>query len=173
MKRLGLLRHAKSSWDDSGLTDFDRPLTARGEKAARRMGMELRRREIAFDQVLASPARRVVDTIARFETGYGNLPPIRFERRVYAADNPTLVDIVRGADDDAGRLLLIGHNPGLAELAALLADKNEPLYGPLSAHFPTAAFALLELPATRWADVAPGMATILEYLKPRELVENG
>lgn len=169
MKRLGLLRHAKSSWDEPGLADFDRPLAPRGEKAARRMGEELRRRGIAFDRLLASPARRVTETIARLEKGYGPLPEPRFERAVYAAGSLALLAAVRGVDDDASSLLLVGHNPGLGDLAAGLAAGDDPLHSAVAGHFPTAAFVALELPAGRWAEVRPGTARIALYLKPREL----
>lgn len=169
MKRLGLLRHAKSSWDEPGLPDFDRPLNRRGEKAARRMGEELRRRRIAFDRVLASPARRVAETLAWFQKGYGPLAEPRFDRAIYAAESPALLDAVRCADDAAGSLLLVGHNPGLAEFATLLAAEDDPAFGPVAAHFPTAAFVALDLPAERWEEVEPGSARIALFLKPRDL----
>ena len=169
MKRLGLLRHAKSSWDEPGLADFDRPLNRRGEAAAERMGAELRRRGIAFDRLLASPARRVTETIARFEKGYGPLAEPRFDRAIYAAESVTLLGAVRAMDDAASSLLLVGHNPGLGDFAALLAAEDDPWFGAVAAHFPTAAFVAFELPAPRWADVEPGTARIALYLKPRAL----
>lgn len=169
MKRLGLLRHAKSSWAEPGLADFDRPLNRRGERAAERMGEELRRRGIAFDGLLASPARRVTQTIARFETGYGPLPEPRFERSLYAAECLALLGAVRATDDAAESLLLVGHNPGLGDFAALLAAEDDPWFGAVAAHFPTAAFVALDLPAERWAEVEPGTGRIALYLKPREL----
>lgn len=171
MKRLGLLRHAKSSWDEPGAADFDRRLNGRGQKAARRMGQELRRRGIAFDRVIASPALRVKETLARFQKGYGPLPEPRFDRAIYAAGSLALLDAVRHTDDDAASLLLIGHNPGLADFAALLAAEDDPLSGPVADSLPTAAFVALELPAERWAELAPGTARIALFLKPRELAD--
>jgi len=173
VKRLALLRHAKSSWDDPGLADFDRPLNKRGRKAARRMGEELRRRAIAFDRLLASPARRVTETLARFERGYGPLPEPRFDRALYGAGSLRLLDCVQATDDAASSLLLVGHNPGLAEFAALLARDDDPMFGALAGNLPTAALVALDLPAERWAEVAPGTARVALYLKPRELERDG
>ncbi|HET7817513.1 MAG TPA: histidine phosphatase family protein [Sphingomicrobium sp.] len=169
MKRLGLLRHAKSSWDEPGLADFDRPLNRRGEKAAARMGEELRRRRVAFDAVLASPARRVTETLTRFEQGYGPLPEPRFDRAIYAAESLSLLEAVRRTDDGAASLLLVGHNPGLEDFAALLAAEDDPLFGRIAGNLPTAAFVALDVPAGRWTEVEPGTARIALYLKPREL----
>src|SRR5438270_11440826 len=85
VKTLALLRHAKSSWDDPNLDDFDRPLAPRGMEAAKRVGNELKRRKLAFDLVLASPARRVTETIAEVEKGYGETLNARFDPRLYGA----------------------------------------------------------------------------------------
>lgn len=89
MTVLSLLRHAKSSWDDAAASDFDRPLNDRGRKAAERMGRELAQREMRFDHVLASPAARVRETLELLADGYGALPEIHFDQRIYAASERT------------------------------------------------------------------------------------
>ncbi len=99
MKRLTLLRHAKSSWDAPGLQDFDRPLNKRGREAARLVGRELSRRKLRFDLVLASPAMRVRETLEELADGFGSALDIRFEPRIYLADPDTLLDLVRGLSD--------------------------------------------------------------------------
>ncbi len=126
MKRLALLRHAKSSWDDPALADFDRPLNARGVGAAAAIGAEMGRRGLAFDLVLASPARRVVETLEHLEAACGEALEPRFEQRIYQATAASLLDVLRAVDESARRLLLVGHNPGLQELAAMLASPDDP-----------------------------------------------
>lgn len=164
-----MLRHAKSSWDDPAAADFDRPLNRRGMEAAQLMGAELRRRGLAFDLVLASPARRVAQTIEHVEVGLGESLDARFDERIYGASAAALLAIVRDVDESAGRLLLVGHNPGLQELAIMLAGAGEPLRESLAGKYPTAALALLELPVARWEEVRPGTAQIADFLRPREL----
>lgn len=169
MKRLALLRHAKSSWDDPALADFDRPLNQRGLEAAAVTGAEMRRRGLAFDLVLASPARRVVETIEHAERRLGEPLDPRFDERIYGASAAALLEVVQGVDESLGRLLLIGHNPGLQELAAMLAEAGEPLRESVASKYPTAALVLLELPVERWEEVRPGTARIADFLRPREL----
>ena len=91
MKQLALLRHAKSSWDDQGLEDFNRPLNARGWKAARRIGRELKHRGMHFDVVLASTAARVRETIDGVQEKYDFGAPIQFEQRIYEASDKTFL----------------------------------------------------------------------------------
>lgn len=169
MKRLTVLRHAKSDWGEPGQNDFDRPLNKRGEAAARRIGEEFRARKLAFDLVLASPARRVRETLDGVAETYGALP-VRFDESIYLASEATLLGLVRAAPDEANSLLLVGHNPGLERLVADLAlDDERGLRARVIGKFPTAAVAILDLPVDRWSDVAPARATIVELLIAREL----
>ena len=119
MKTLFLLRHAKSDWP-AGVRDFDRPLNARGKAAALAMGRELRRLGPAADQILASPAARVVDTLAMVADGYGGRMAVNFHEDLYLAPPETLLGVIRAADDRKGSLLVVGHNPGLQHLALRL-----------------------------------------------------
>src|SRR5690242_4325982 len=107
MKRLAVLRHAKSSWDDPSLDDFNRPLNGRGWKAARRMGRELTKRKMHFDLVLASTAARVRETIDGVQEKYDFDAPIRFEPYVYEASEATLLSQVRRLPEDAESALLV------------------------------------------------------------------
>ncbi len=169
MKILALLRHAKSSWADAALNDFDRPLNPRGVGAAAVMGAQMRRRGLAFDRVLASPALRVVETLEHMEAGYGEPLEPRFEPQIYGGSAAALLDIVTAVDDSVGRLLLVGHNPGLQELALTLARTDERLRDSVASAFPTAALALLELPVDKWEEVGPEIAEIADFVRPREL----
>ena len=169
MKILTLLRHAKSGWDDPASRDFDRPLNPRGRKAARAVGLEIKAQGLAFDLVLASPARRVIETLDEVEAAYGPLGP-RFEPRLYLAPAATLIEIVRGAPDGAERLLLVGHNPGLEEIALRLSGRDEAgLRGEVQVKYPTGTLAQIELPAEHWADVAEHSGRIVRFIRPRDL----
>ena len=169
MKRLTIMRHAKSSWDDPKLGDFDRPLNPRGRKAARRVGNELKRRKIKFDFGLASPAARVRETIDGFIEGYGQPDfEIRFEPKIYEASVSTLLELVRGLPEAVSSAFLIGHNPGLERLLVDLAQDGE-CRDLVAEKFPTAALARLELPVQHWKDVQPGSAKIAELMVPKKL----
>lgn len=168
MKTLTLLRHAKSSWDDRTARDFDRPLNARGRRAAKTVGREMRGLGLNFDQVLASPALRVVETLAEVEKGFGRALGTRFERRIYLALPETLLEIVRGSGDSASSLLLVGHNPGLESLSLLLSGAGE-LRDEVAIKYPTASLAQISLPAERWAQVSEGTGTITRFIRPRDL----
>lgn len=169
MKILTLLRHAKSGWDDPVSRDFDRPLNPRGRKAARTMGFEMKGRGLAFDRVLASPARRVIETLDEVEAAYGPLGP-QFDRRLYLASAATLIEIVRGAPDEAKRLLLVGHNPGLEEIALRLSGRDEAgLRGEVEVKYPTGTLAEIALPVEHWAEVAENMGQIVRFIRPRDL----
>lgn len=168
MKTLILLRHAKSGWGDPVQRDFDRPLNAKGRRAARTIGRELRDRQVGFDAVLASPAVRVVETIEVVSEGYGR--PIRavYDDRVYLASARTLLAVVHGADDRVDRLLLVGHNPGLERLAMLLT-RDDGLRREVEAKYPTATVAEIRLPAEHWRDVEPGSGRLEHFIRPRDL----
>lgn len=171
MKTLALLRHGKSSWDDPDVRDFDRPLKRRGKDASKLMGAEMRRRGLQFDLVLASPARRIVETIVHLDEGYGDRLQPRLEENIYDASSGRLLKILRQIGDDTERVLLIGHNPGLQDLAVTLIDEDDALSRSVADSYPTAALALIELSAERWADVEPGTGRITAFLKPRDLTD--
>lgn len=168
MKRLMILRHAKSDWGDAKLDDFDRPLNDRGWKAARRLGRELRDREIEFDKVIASPAARVRETLDGLTEKLKVNVEIRFEPRMYLASEETLLEFVRDLPESVHAPLFVGHNPGLQQLVLDLtragAHRNQVAH-----KFPTAAFARIELSAARWADVTQGSGRIAALILAKEL----
>lgn len=170
MKRLAILRHAKSSWDDPGLDDFHRPLNERGWKAARRMGRELKRQSVKFDLVLSSTSARTRETIDGIREKYDFAAPIQFEPQLYLASEATLLGFVQGLDEDVKAPLIVGHNPGLEQLIAGLARGDEKgLRRRVTGKFPTGALAVIEVPAKHWAEVRPGTGEIVELILPKEL----
>lgn len=170
MKTLTLLRHAKSAWDDPAARDFDRPLNRKGRKAACLVGAELRELGLGFDRVVASPAARVVETLADFGEGYGAPISAIFDERIYLASVATLLEVIHETDDAADRLLIVGHNPGLERLAILLSrDEGEGLRGRMAAKYPTATVAEISLPVQHWRDVALGTGRVERFIRPRDL----
>lgn len=168
MKTLTLLRHAKSAWDDPVARDFDRPLNQRGRRAARTVGREMRAQGLVFDEVVASPAVRVMETLADLADGYGRSLEARFDQRIYLATKETLLDIVHEAEEGAQRLLIVGHNPGL-EMLAMLLTSGGGLRAELAIKYPTATVAEISLPVARWRDVGEGSGTLARFIRPRDL----
>ena len=168
MKTLTILRHAKSSWDDP-VADFDRPLNARGRKAAATVGAELRRRGAKFDCAIASPAKRVRETLDQLAKGYGALLSLHFDERIYLASADNLLDLVRGITDDVRAALIVGHNPGLHRLALLLTRDEGRFRRQIADKYPTGAAATVELDAKRWREVEPGSGELSGLILPRDL----
>jgi phosphohistidine phosphatase len=170
MKRLTLLRHAKSGDDGSVARDFDRPLNAKGRRAARLMGRHMRELGLRFDAVLASPATRVAETLEEVESGYGGGLAPTWERRIYLAAPAELLDVVQNAPEDAESLLLLGHNPGLEQLVlALVPQDGGVTRSEVAQKYPTAALAELTFAVDRWADVAEGRGALARFVRPRDL----
>jgi phosphohistidine phosphatase len=150
-----LLRHAKSSWDDPELADIERPLAPRGRKAAKKIASYLRNHDVHPELVLCSPAARARETLAAI--GEGEIRP-----ELYGASAAELLLMIRGLPDDASSVLLVGHNPGMGDLAGAFA----PLPG---GTFPTGALATFAFDCEHWADIEPGGADVVGYVVPREL----
>lgn len=160
MTILTVLRHAKSSWDDPQLSDFDRPLNARGREAAEAVSRELKHRDIRFDHVLASPALRVRQTIDLLGKAFGKPFEVTFSDALYGAAADALLDFLRSIPEPIHAPLLVGHNPGLQQLVLnLTRGDNRGLRGRVQHKFPTAAAAMIELPAARWAAIEPATGT--------------
>ena len=167
MKRLGLLRHAKSDWGESDKRDFDRGLNDRGRRGAKVIGSHISGRDIAWDCVLASPAERVMRTL---EHGLPQLAP-KWDRRLYLASVETIIDVLRELDDAHETVLVAGHNPGLGDMVLeLVQPRNENAhFAAASSKFPTAAFALFDLDVESWAKVRNGCGTLTHFKRPRDL----
>ncbi len=171
MKKLTLLRHAKSGWDDPVARDFDRPLNPRGKRGARRMGRYMRDEALTYDHVLASPAVRVVDTLDELWDGYGRSLSAVLDKRIYLASCVTLLDVVQEAPDSAQHILLSGHNPGMEDMILMLIPDtaDDPLRDSIEEKYPTAALAEMEFDIDAWADLKPRSGRITRFVRPRDL----
>ena len=169
LRRLYLLRHAKSSWTDPSLDDHARPLAPRGEEAVRRLRRHLaRRQEEAPELVLCSSARRTTMTLDGIAAALPARTDTRIEDGLYAASSGRLLERLRDVADEVSRVMVIGHNPGLEDLALLLvAQTDDAVSRRMAAKFPTGALATLTF-AGSWADLAPGTATLESFVVPRE-----
>ncbi len=168
MKSLTLLRHAKSDWTDAVQRDFDRPLNDRGRRAARTVGTYMRGEGLTFDTVIASPAQRVKDTLDELERGYGRSFDPVFDASVYLASASTLLDLVHATDDAVERVLLVGHNPGLEELALELANEaDSPLRHEVEVKYPTATLAEIAFDVDAWSNANAGR--LVRFVRPRDL----
>jgi len=169
MKRLTLLRHAKSSWDEPVTRDFDRPLNAKGKRAARAIGRHMRDEGMLFDRVVASPATRVQETLDEVADGYGRGLRPTLDKRVYLAAAGTLLDIIQETPEDAESLLLSGHNPGMEDLVLLLVPGGCGVREAVEEKFPTASLAEIRFDGARWKDVRSGSGTLTRFVRPRDL----
>lgn len=168
MKTLFLLRHAKAEIGARGQADFDRALDGRGREAALAMGREFRRLGLAASHITSSPAARTQETLAQVATGYGARMPVDYIADLYLATPETLLAGVRATEDRHASLLVVGHNPGIQQLALLLGVAG-PLRGEIVAKYPTGALTEIELPIERWAEVGVGVGRIVRFLRPRDL----
>ncbi len=170
MKRLTLLRHAKSGDDGTVARDFDRRLNAKGRRAARAIGRRLRDDGVRFDRVIASPAVRVAETLEEVSAGYGPGIEPAWERRIYLATADELLDLLQEVPDEAEDVLLVGHNPGLEDLVLMLVPDDAPGYrSEVVEKYPTASVAEIDLDTASWAKVAPGTGRLKRFLRPRDL----
>jgi phosphohistidine phosphatase len=160
-ERLFLLRHAKSSWDDPSLADYDRPLAPRGRKAAKRIRAYLRREQIHVALVLCSSARRAHETLDLVA------PPgeIRIERELYGAPADELLERLRRVSDEVDAVMLIGHEPAIRDLAVGLIGGGSEL---AERKFPTAALATLTFTGP-WSRLELEHAELAAFIAPREL----
>jgi phosphohistidine phosphatase len=169
-RHLLLLRHGKSDWGTDADEDFDRPLAKRGKRDARRMGQWMRRESLLPDYVISSPAIRARETCYRICKELGiSKNDIHFDRRIYEADVPSLLTVLADCPQGRNTILLVGHNPGLAELLAWLwGEKTDlPEDGKL---LPTATLAHLRMPRD-WARLERGCGRMLVLTRPRSLPE--
>ena len=150
MKTLFLLRHAKSSWKDKTLADLERPLNARGQRAAELMSNFLKQEKVRPDLILSSCAVRARDTIDIMWRSAMRASELRFDDRIYDAPLEKLIEVVAQIDKGARSALIVGHNPGLEELLQALTGKTETM--------PTAALAKITFKTSDWNSIVKGGA---------------
>lgn len=171
-RHLLLLRHAKSDWYAGAASDFDRPLSKRGRKDARRMGRWMRVEGLVPDCVIASPAQRARDTALRVCRELA-IPEqdVYFDSRIYEADVPALLSVLGECPQTCHDVMLVGHNPGLADLLAWLWGEN--LVVPEDRKLmPTATLARLRMPR-EWTRLERGCGRAIVLTRPRSLPTEG
>lgn len=173
MLTLMLLRHAKSSWADDGLHDFDRPLAKRGIAAAPRVGRYLATHYRLPDLIVSSTSLRTRETLALLLAALPEpVPQVIYEDGLYLAGADDLLERIAAFGKGAERIMLVGHNPGMHELAILLAGKGDAAArAALAEKFPTAGLAVITFSATSWSEVRPGNGTLVDFVTPRSLGE--
>ncbi|MBY6204523.1 SixA phosphatase family protein [Halomonas denitrificans] len=167
--RILLLRHAKSSWDHPGLNDHDRPLSERGERAAPAMGAHLVGTDLQIDRIVSSTAVRARATARLFREAFDPGIEMTTRRDLYHADAATLlaVAVEEAGGNHESRILLVGHNPGMHDLAIDLSGQgNAERVTRLRAKFPTGALAEFEVPL---GDSGTGAGHLLRFLRPKDL----
>jgi phosphohistidine phosphatase len=170
MLTLSLLRHAKSSWDDSSLEDFDRPLAKRGEAAARRMGAYKKEHGLAPDLVLCSPALRARQTLDLVLPHLAGGPIVSHDDALYLAAPVALLARVRRLEAKLRYVMIVGHDPGMHVLALDLAGSGDPKsLQALSRKFPTAALAVIRFKERAWSKVGPGKGRLDLFVAPKML----
>ena len=169
MKQLFLLRHAKSSWDDSELADHDRPLAPRGRRAVKLIAEHLGQEGVTPALVLCSSALRTRETLEGIASALGESISVQIEDELYAAPERRLLERLRAVEDGVASLLLIGHNPGVEQLGLSLAGGGQKL-AVLSRKYPTGALATLEF-SGRWGDLRPGRAELTDFVTPKQLAK--
>jgi phosphohistidine phosphatase len=167
MKILYLLRHAKSSWDDSSIPDRDRPLNDRGRRAANIISEYLRSHDMFPELVVCSSARRAVETLESLAPDLEHAAEVDLEDDLYLADAATLLERIRSVPAGVPSLMIIGHNPGMHELAVNLASEGEQLTE-LTDKFPTAAVAVIVFDRDDW-NVKSGAGRLQSFVRPRDL----
>lgn len=161
LKTLYIIRHAKSSWDDPSLDDFSRPLNGRGEKDAPRMGKRLKERGVIPDLLLSSPATRAIKTCKAIAKVL-EYPKERIveEKKMYHANEATILSILSNIKDAHDVVLIFGHNPGLTEFANVLLNQN-------IMNVPTAGVVAGKLNIESWKSIKPGCGEMLFFDFPK------
>lgn len=171
MLTLLVMRHAKSSWDQPELDDFDRPLQRRGERAAPLVAAAIARHNLIPGFVLCSPARRTRETLGLvLQTLKAPKVETRFDAKFYAASAGDWLATVQALATPATIVLIVGHNPAVETLARTLAEpSSRPEYGALIEKFPTGALAVIEFKGRDWSMVKPQTGKLAHFIKPRDL----
>jgi phosphohistidine phosphatase len=169
MVTLSLFRHAKSAWDNTALDDFERPLAARGEQAALRMGQYMAEYGLEPELVLCSTAVRARQTLELAAAEWASTPVLRYEDELYHASPADMMSLLNKLPQSCMHAMVIGHNPGIHLLAVKLCDDGGPeALRNLGAKFPTAALARIAFDGS-WSEVQLGAGRLLGLIMPREL----
>ncbi len=174
MKRLLLLRHAKTEPAGAGIEDHERELTERGRTDAPKLGRYVRDCGYTPDLILSSTSSRTTQTVELVTDALEGTRRIDYLEALYLAEPEIILSIVRLAADTLKSVMVVGHNPGLEQIATLLARepvkrKERDRFDLIEEKFPTAALAVLDFDVTRWRDIAPGQGMLKDFVRPRDL----
>ncbi|WP_114009385.1 SixA phosphatase family protein [Cohaesibacter intestini] len=173
MLRLYLLRHAKSSWSDPSLHDFDRPLNKRGRKDAPKLARAMQERAYHPDRILCSSAQRTKETLAGIIPGLSGDVSLSLLDALYEGNAPDYLSLLRLHAKQSRNLMLVGHNSGLQDTAIRLAGRGDvDLLLALQDKYPTGALAVLDFNTDDWNMVMPGSGKLIDFIKPRDLTHD-
>ena len=170
MKTIFLLRHAKSSWDDVSLDDFDRPLSPRGIKSCKKIGKYLKKNRLIPDIVYCSSAMRAKQTWELFNRIVDKKENILYEDSLYMSDFSNFINIIKKTKNNFKNLMFVSHNPGIENLALELSkDKSNEIYEKINIKFPTGALIIIKFDLNNWSKVDCKKGKLYEFVKPKEL----
>jgi phosphohistidine phosphatase len=174
VKRLLLLRHAKTVPAGPGIEDHERALLTRGREDAPAMGKYLARKKYLPDLILSSTARRTVETADLVSQRLPGMQQIDCVDSLYLAEPRAVLGVIRATSDTVKTLMIVGHNPGMEQIAAALSRepvkrKERDRFDMIEEKFPTGALAALDFNISRWRDVAPGQGELIDFVRPRDL----
>jgi len=169
-----LLRHAKSSWAETGQADRDRPLNERGKRSAAAVGRYMASHGLVPQLVLCSPARRARETWTLAAGELKESPAVLVAPEIYDfGDGKALMECLRHKAGAAQSVLLVGHNPSIAGLAkTLIGTGSDKLRERLEEKYPTAALAVISFDLANWGSLAAGSGTLLRFVRPRDIIDN-
>ena len=169
MRKLTLLRHAKSSWADPAKADIDRPLTSRGRRDAIKIGVFLAEHRLFPDFILCSTSRRTVETLAQIKPFLPDGVEIEMDRAVYSAGQGSgLIALLKSATIDDAHVMIIGHNPTMQQLALSLASPTDPGYERIEQKYPTAGLTHIEFDIDDWHKLS-GRGRLKHFITPKML----
>lgn len=170
MLTVSLLRHAKSSWDDPNVQDFDRPLADRGRKDAPRMAAWMARNGVAPQLILSSPSVRTRQTLDLVLPALKGKPAVAYEDDLYLASAGTLLKRIRKVEAGVTHVMLVGHDPGMHSLAMELSGSGNPEeLQALAVKFPTAGLAVIAFEARTWTGVRASKGRLVTFMSPKRL----
>lgn len=172
MKTLYLLRHAKAESGNFTLQDEDRPLSQRGREACQDISSYIKKKKYTPDIVLCSTSARTRETLERVQDGFLSPPACKMEKKLYLATPGEMLAHIHALQDEYTSVLLIGHNPGMHHLAALLASaKHTALREELEIKYPTGALAVITFDVLHWKHIKPDTGTLLDFVVPKDLAQ--
>ncbi len=170
MPRLLLMRHAKSSWGDMSLDDFDRPLNSRGREAAPRIGRYLAAKDLVPDRILCSSSRRTRETLSDLLPHFRGEQCVKFLDGLYHDSENDYVDLIQAHGGTAETLLVVGHNPATHDTAlSLIGRGSQDLIEIIKSKYPTAALSVIDFDGSSWDELVPRGGHVVDFIRPRDL----